>query len=81
MYTYLKKYIPVQVQKNNRELESIVQECILTTIRESVPTEAIIRAYMDESVEQEEEVIIEDMCQDNDEEPNTRYCRYQNQKK
>jgi hypothetical protein len=31
------------------------------TISESIPTEAIIRAYMDESVEQEEEVIIENM--------------------
>jgi hypothetical protein len=39
----------------------MVQECILMTIRESIPTEAIIRAYMDESVEQEEEVIIENM--------------------
>jgi hypothetical protein len=31
----------------------------LTTIRESIPTEEIIRAYMDESVEHEEEVTIE----------------------
>ena len=31
----------------------------MTTIRESIPTEDIIRAYMDESVEHEEEVIIE----------------------
>ena len=60
VYLFEKNISPLQVQKNNRELESIVQECILTTIRESVPTEAIIRAYMDESVEQEEEVIIED---------------------
>jgi hypothetical protein len=50
---------PLQVQKNYRELEIIVQECILNAIRESIPTEAIIRAYMDETVEQEEEVIIE----------------------
>jgi len=49
------------LQKNNRELESIIQECILISIRESIPTEAIIRAYMDESIEQEEEVIIEDV--------------------
>jgi hypothetical protein len=47
------------VQKNNRELEVIVQESIMTAIRESIPTEAIIRAYMEEGVEQEEEVIIE----------------------
>jgi hypothetical protein len=61
VYLLERNISPLQVQKNNRELESIVQECILTTIRESVPTEAIIRAYMDEGVEQEEEVIIEDV--------------------
>ena len=61
VYLLERNISPLQVQKNNRELESIVQECILTTIRESIPTEAIIRAYMDENVEQEEEVIIEDV--------------------
>lgn len=61
VYLFEKNISPLQVQKNNRELETIVQECILTTIRESVPTEAIIRAYMDENIEQEEEVIIEDV--------------------
>ena len=50
-----------QIQKNDRELELIIQECILTTIRESIPTEEIIRAYMDESVEHEEEVTIEQL--------------------
>jgi hypothetical protein len=71
VYLLEKNISPLQVQKNNRELESIVQECILTTIRESVPTEAIIRAYMDESVEQEEEVIIEDVPEQPDEESKT----------
>lgn len=52
-----------QMQKNDRELELIVQECILTTIRESIPTEEIIRAYMDESVEHEEEVTIEQIAE------------------
>ncbi len=61
IYLFEKNISPLQIQKNNRELETIVQECILTSIRESIPTEAIIRAYMDESVEQEEEVIIEQM--------------------
>ena len=70
VYLFERNISPLQVQKNNRELESIVQECILTTIRESVPTEAIIRAYMDESVEQEEEVIIEDVP-DTEQEENT----------
>ena len=52
-----------QMQKNDRELELIIQECILTTIRESIPTEEIIRAYMDESVEHEEEVTIEQLAE------------------
>ena len=47
------------VQRNNRELEVIVQEMIMVTIRESIPTEAIIRAYMDESIEEEEIISIE----------------------
>lgn len=59
VYLFEKNITPLQYQKNNRELEMIVQECILNAIRESIPTEAIIRAYMDETVEQEEEVIIE----------------------
>jgi hypothetical protein len=59
VYLFEKNINPLQTQKNNRELELIVQESILMAIRESIPTEAIIRAYMEESVEQEEEVIIE----------------------
>jgi len=59
VYLFEKNVTPLQLQKNNRELEMIVQECIMNTIRESIPTEAIIRAYMDESVEQDEEVYIE----------------------
>lgn len=61
VYLFDKNISPLQLQKNNRELETIIQECVLISIRESIPTEAIIRAYMDESVEHEEEVIIEDV--------------------
>lgn len=61
IYLFEKNISPLLTQKNNRELETIVQECILCAIRESIPTEAIIRAYMDESVEQEEEIIIENI--------------------
>jgi len=59
VYLFERGISDLSVQKNNRELEIIIQECILTAIRESIPTEAIIRAYMDESIEDEEEVIIE----------------------
>ena len=61
IYLFEKKISDLQIQKNNRELEIIIQESILTTIRESIPTEAIIRAYLDESMEEEEQVIIEAM--------------------
>ena len=61
VYLFEKNINPLQVQKNNRELEAIIQECIMNAIRESIPTESIIRAYMDESIEQEEEVIIENI--------------------
>lgn len=44
---------PLQVQKNYRELEIIIQECILNTVRDSIPVEAILRAYMDETVEED----------------------------
>jgi hypothetical protein len=61
VYLFEKGVSPLLVQKHNRELETIVQECIMAAIRDSIPTEAIIRAYMDEATEQEEEVIIENI--------------------
>jgi hypothetical protein len=44
---------PLQIQKNNRELEILVQEGILNTLRESIPVETILKAYMDETVEED----------------------------
>jgi hypothetical protein len=61
---------PLQMQKNGRELEIIVQESILNTIRESIPVESILKAYMDESVEEDiteevkEEIIHEPIPQE-----------------
>jgi hypothetical protein len=69
VYLFEKNINPLQMQKNNREFEVIIQECILMAIRESIPTESIIRAYMDESVEQEEEVFIENIQEAAPEEP------------
>lgn len=59
VFLFEKNINALQMQKNNREFEVIIQECILMAIRDSIPTESIIRAYLDESVEQEEEVFIE----------------------
>jgi hypothetical protein len=58
VYLFENKIPPLQIQKNNRELEIIIQECILNTIRDSIPIENILKAYMDETVEED---VIEDI--------------------
>jgi hypothetical protein len=57
---------PLQIQKNHRELEIIVQEAILNTLRESIPVEAILKAYMDETVEED---VVEEIKEQIIEEP------------
>jgi hypothetical protein len=52
VYLFETNIPPLQVQKNHRELEIIIQECILNAIRDSIPVESILRAYMEESVEE-----------------------------
>jgi len=56
IYLFEKNIPPLQTQKNNREIEMIVKECILNSVRDSVPIETILRAYMDETEEQDVEV-------------------------
>ena len=48
IYLFEKNIAPLQVQKHNRELELIIKECIMNSVRESIPVENILRAYMDE---------------------------------
>ena len=66
-YLFDKNASPLNQQKHGREFENIVEECILKTIRDSIPTEAIVRAYLDESVEQEEEIVEEILDEKKDE--------------
>lgn len=56
IYLFEKNLKPLQVQKNNRELEIIIKECILNTIRESIPIEHILQMYLDETLETDVEV-------------------------
>ena len=58
IYLFEKDIKPLQIQKNNRELEILIKECILNTIRESIPIEQILRMYLDET--QETDVIVEE---------------------
>jgi hypothetical protein len=57
---------PLQIQKNARELEVIVQECILTTVRESIPIESILKAYMYETIEED---VVEEIKEEIKDEP------------
>ena len=52
VYLFQTNIEPLQTLKHNRELEIIIQECILNTVRESIPVETILKAYMDETVEE-----------------------------
>jgi len=53
IYLFEKDIMPLSYQKNMRECEIICRECILKVIRDSIPIEQILRAYMDESVHDE----------------------------
>jgi len=51
VYLFEANLPPLQTQKNHRELEVIIQECILNAVRESIPIDMILRAYLDETTE------------------------------
>ena len=56
VYLFEKDISPLEVQKHNRELEIIIKECILNSVRDTMPVEKILRAYMDETEEQDVDV-------------------------
>jgi len=47
----------LEVQRHQRELEILCKESIMQTIRDSIPVEALLNAYMDETTE---DVIVEE---------------------
>jgi len=56
IYLFEKNVGPLQIQKHNRELEMIVREQILNSIRENIPVENILKVYLDESIEDDVQV-------------------------
>lgn len=64
VYLFEKNISPLEIQKNNRELEKIIGESILKVIQESIPTEEIVRSYLSESIEHEQEEIIETIVEE-----------------
>lgn len=60
VYLFEEMIPPLNYQKNMRECDTIIKECVLDTIRESMPIEHILRSYMGPTVEEDvEEEIIE----------------------
>jgi hypothetical protein len=64
VYLFDLKATPLNHQKNMRECEVIIKECILNVIRESIPIEKILRSYIDKTTETEvtveEEIVPEE---------------------
>ena len=51
VYLYEIDVMPIQKQRNHKEIEHIVNESILDVIRSNMPIENILKAYLDESSE------------------------------
>lgn len=58
VYLFEENIPPLDVQRNNRELEMIIRECILEAVRESIPVEQILKTYLDETVEENVETVV-----------------------
>tara|TARA_B100000795_G_scaffold37153_1_gene24506 strand:- start:856 stop:2010 length:1155 start_codon:yes stop_codon:yes gene_type:complete len=53
IYLFEKDIMPLNYQKNMRECEILCREAILESIRDSMPIEQILRAYVEETVDEE----------------------------
>jgi len=56
VYIFEKGILPLHTQRNNREFEIIVKECIYNTIRDNIPVEDLIKMYLEETIEDVVEV-------------------------
>jgi hypothetical protein len=59
VYLFEANIAPLQVQRNNREIELITKDCIMEAVRESIPVNSILRAYLDETEEETLEAVEE----------------------
>lgn len=61
IYLFERNIPPLEMQKRNREFELIVKESIMNTVRDNIPIDNILRAYIDETeelnVSEQEEII------------------------
>lgn len=58
VYLFEKNKQHLQIQKNNYHLEGLIKECILNTIRDSIPIEHLLKVYIeDQFIEEDTEVV------------------------
>ena len=60
VYLFELNLSPLATQKHNREIEQIVKECILDTVRSNIPIEKILQVYLDESMEEDVQVEVKE---------------------
>ncbi len=60
-FIFQKGVSSVKKQQNNLLLDKIIEKEIAATIQQSIPEEELLRSYLDENVEYEEEIIIENI--------------------
>lgn len=58
VYLFEENIPPLEIQRNNRELEVIIRECIMEAVRESIPVEHILKSYLDETIEENVETVV-----------------------
>jgi hypothetical protein len=47
---------PLEIQKNNVQITQIIKECIIQSVRDSIPFELIVRSYLDNTNETFDEI-------------------------
>jgi hypothetical protein len=70
VYLFETNVSSLKLQKNARDLEIIIRECIVQTIRENIPVEELLKLYMTETIEdaievhEKDEIISQEPIQD-----------------
>ena len=59
VYLFEENVPPLTRQRNNRSIEIIVRECIINTVRDSIPVAHLIRMFLDLSEEHDKEFVKE----------------------
>ena len=56
VYLYERNAHSLQMQRNRRDVEVIVQECIMNAMRDTIPIEKLLKSYMDPTIEEDVEI-------------------------